>query len=795
MSLATSGGLGGAGVGGGGGMAMAHHAHAVAKPAAPPPPPQGSVPPGTSTAPPPSVMSALAADLLDKNQGLSAKQVRNLSKYPLVGVDLYASDPIVALFPPKSKEMSDETMPELVGKIKSRVEFKTSQVAHKTLRKWLTKSKTYDSLRSDSLGPGGVTLDRPHQWLGVRRLKDVPSFVRDSFPSIEKDTPKHAIAEESSSSVGVTLANGTLDGISTPTGDDFDRVLYKVRLDDSKKSLAVLPEEAVALLLGVAQFHVARRTPQIDEEHPDEPTEYPVSIALPAWACHDASIEALLDATGGAGVVFHRGIAALAGALLPSSETNKVLERLNRVRDAKWKEKQRQQATGDAEDDGASDDYPALLVLVGMTPDGVECTAVQVSSVQPKILSCIYGNYKVLSNVSYQTPDPESLIEKCVSELYTNLEEIAPESDGAVGFVPYGTTKQQRSIKDAVERVRTTLDTWEKVPVFLTKPECVAMGLCVLGAVSHGRVAALDTSGNKSKAQLALRVQNVAPTAVGIRMNYHGGAEKKWTPVKVIFDFDRRVPAGPYSVELNAAECAALREDMGLLGEEALSASTKKYEGSKAIPKREEAALNLRVQVVQKSQREGEWMNVGDTMLPLVKAEGLEDEANVACERVSLQLSLGISGIITSNLVGERESVVQATVSARNSKLRYYIGIFLAVAFFGGFLIKSYVEERIFEHDTRRLLAYYKHVVPGSFNDGDEHNARYLVWKYKGKKHKLWRRLELKYGEPILQLHEYEELEKSLSEEQDKEDDVEDLDEGSDGSDSNPEGNADEPDL
>ena len=106
-----------------------------------------------------------------------------------------------------------------------------------------------------------------------------------------------------------------------------------------------------------------------------------------------------------------------------------------------------------------------------------------------------------------------------------------------------------------------------------------------------------------------------------------------------------------------------------------------------------------------------------------------------------------------------RESVVQATKSARNSALRWYLGVFFAIAFFGGFLIKSYWEERVFERDTRRLLAYYKHVLPGSMSDGDKHNARYLVWKYRGKKEKLWRSLEKKYGEPVLNEWEWPEEE------------------------------------
>jgi hypothetical protein len=76
--------------------------------------------------------------------------------------------------------------------------------------------------------------------------------------------------------------------------------------------------------------------------------------------------------------------------------------------------------------------------------------------------------------------------------------------------------------------------------------------------------------------------------------------------------------------------------------------------------------------------------------------------------------------------------------------------------FIGGFLVKSFVEERIFTRDTERVLAYYKRVAPNSLHDGNEHGARYLVWKYKGKKDKLWRRLEAKYGIPVKHAWEWE---------------------------------------
>jgi hypothetical protein len=180
-------------------------------------------------------------------------------------------------------------------------------------------------------------------------------------------------------------------------------------------------------------------------------------------------------------------------------------------------------------------------------------------------------------------------------------------------------------------------------------------------------------------------------------------------------------------------------------------------EGSAGIPKREEAALNLRLQIVQKLTRDGAWMNVGDVMSPLVETDKNGNKS--ACEQLALELSLGATGLITNSLTGERETVAQATVSARNSKLRYYLGLLLAVAFFGGFLLKSWWEERVFERDTRRLMAYYKHAHPGSMQDGDNHNSRYLVWKYRGKKEKLWRSLEKKYGVEVLHEHEWPEEE------------------------------------
>jgi hypothetical protein len=214
---------------------------------------------------------------------------------------------------------------------------------------------------------------------------------------------------------------------------------------------------------------------------------------------------------------------------------------------------------------------------------------------------------------------------------------------------------------------------WRNVPVLGTKSDCIALGTAVLGAVTHGRQVVLVPRGDdgggsgKLRAELAIRVQNVAPAAVGYRISYHGGGgddeKASWTPVKTIFDFDRRIPAGPYPLEFSAAECAVHRASSsssgGRLGDEEFAKATKEMQAAKHIPAREEAALALRAEIVQKWTRDGPWIKVGETMEPLVKLDednlDADGEARrVACESVTLEISLGVHGMLTSSMEGER---------------------------------------------------------------------------------------------------------------------------------------------
>lgn len=662
---------------------MAHSAHANAMAvhrAAAQGQPGGSEIPGGAAAPPSSAGMALGADVVDKTQQLSLRQVRDLSKLPLVAVDLYEKEATVAWFPPKTDDpaIANAQFPTVAGKMKDGIALKATEDSHKTFKKWLNKDKTFEDLQAhvlvkhtnngDSASEGDgvvVTVESPELWLGLRRLEDGPKYLRKMVNVDDADSP--AIAEESSTGVGVTLANGSLEGTS-PQGDDFDRAVCKIRLCESKKALTVLPEELLQVVLNQAQYYVSLRhkattkgNKKNKEEKDDDGLDtdvssYPCVIAVPAPYCNDQSIEALLDATGGTGVVLQRSVCALAGALVPSTDQNKpnlLLAHIAKAIEERRKEFQRKQI----QNPDIEYDDTMIFLLAGVTKDVAECTAIQISSEQHEASACPFGNFQVMCNVSYRSDDPDSVLTKCISELYENLDTIAPEASTPLGFISYGCSAKQKEIAAKWQKLQKGLEDWEKITHFFTRLDGVATGAAVLGAVSHGRLTTtLRLPGKKPKPQLALRVQNVAPVAVGIKINYHGGKENMWTPPKTIFDFDRRVPAGPSSTDLVAAECALHRKKGGVadLDDEAFLKAVKEMEGAKGIPEREEAALNLRVQILQKFTRDGPWVKIGDEMSPLVVFSGKDDEEKTACEKVSLELSLGISGLISNALYGDR---------------------------------------------------------------------------------------------------------------------------------------------
>jgi hypothetical protein len=652
MSLAASGGFGGGAGAGGLSMATSAHAGAVAMPVHSNIPPAAEIP-GMGTTAPPANLSALGADLVDKSQQLSLKQVKDLSKMPIVAIDLYSNEPVVASFPPKVKDGSNDVLaPSVVGKMNEKIALKTSESSHKTFKKWLSKSKGYEDLQDDVFtkldDESAVVIQSPELWMGLRRLEEGPSHLKKMISFDDSNTP--AFAEESSQGVGITLANGTLDG-SVPEGDDFDRVVCKVRLHEKKKALTVLPEEMLQLILNQAQYHVARKSGVEDDM--ENIMSYPFAIAVPAPYCNDQSIEALLDATGNTGVIFQRSVCALAGALLPGTQEkpNLIMQHIQTT----MQKRQKAFSLEQIKNPDAKFDETVLLLLAGVTKDTAECTVIEISAKEDIHYACPYSKIKVVCNVSRRHETPDSILNKCVAELFETLDHVAPEAPTPIGMISYGSISEQKSIEAKWEKLKRGLETWEEIPCFSTKSDCVANGTGVLGGVSHGRLSTfVQVPGKKRpKAQLAIQTMNVAPVAVGVLINYHGCQSDKWAPVKTIFDFDRRVPAGPYSLDLSAAESAIHRE--GKISDESeedfFKAVTVK-ESAKYIPEREQAALNLRVQIVQKFTRDGEWVKIGDVMSPLTIVG--KDEEKTACETVSLELSVGLSGLITQSLVGDR---------------------------------------------------------------------------------------------------------------------------------------------
>lgn len=759
--------MAGAGAGGGhGGMMMAHNVNGNAVQnlaqqhgARPPPTANASASGGGPS-------NWLGHDVMDRQQkSLSINKVKAVAHLPLTAIDLYAAQPVVAYFPPRAEDtVLTQDRPVLLGKMQSQIALKANETAHKTVRKWLTQSKPFSAIKTDALTTekekDSVVIERPFKWLGMRRLDEAPDAYRSDPAALWDEGESHAIAEESVLEVGCRWKNGTLDGKSDPLGDDFDRVIARLRLVTTKKALTILPEEATQIILHQAQYHVASQTKVTDA---DEICQMPLAIAVPAYAMHDGAMEAMMDACqatpGGTGTLLPRPLCAIAGALSldPRSvkPTTELLQRIQKVR-----EHRQQVFRAENPDPEAHLEDVQQWILLGSTPDGVEATAVVLGEYQgSKQQLCPIGSIQIQSNVSLQG---KNTLERCadaIKMLHEALERMALE-EGAAGLLVYG-TEQDALCKSWNEATKGLDEDWKKLPTIRASPESVPVGTALLGAISHGRLAVeAKGSSGKKKIDLALRTQWVAPVAVGMAFHYDytGKTKKGWTPVKEVFDFDRRVPAGPFAVECKASDCVVYREGkVSHNDDEAFLKASKEAEGAKNVPMREKAALAFRIQMYQKWTRDGEWIPLGDPLEPLVALS--KNENRIACEAVTVEISLTATGMVSTMMVGDRESVQQATKTARWNYIQNAIAIGLAILFFGGFFIKSYWDDYVLNRDTKRLLAFYKHVVPDSIHDGDEGTARWLVYKYSGKKHKLWDSLEKKYGVPVPHLHEWPEEE------------------------------------
>mmetsp|Transcript_2747 Transcript_2747/g.4161 ORF Transcript_2747/g.4161 Transcript_2747/m.4161 type:complete len:81 (+) Transcript_2747:409-651(+) len=76
------------------------------------------------------------------------------------------------------------------------------------------------------------------------------------------------------------------------------------------------------------------------------------------------------------------------------------------------------------------------------------------------------------------------------------------------------------------------------------------------------------------------------------------------------------------------------------------------FEGKKGIPKREEAAFNLNIQIVQRTDRASEWVAVDDVIYPLrYTIEKDDEETKMKCESARLEVRMRGKKIHVSSLI------------------------------------------------------------------------------------------------------------------------------------------------
>lgn len=697
--------------------------------------------------------AALGADLVD-NQKTKTKNLKmSVAHLPIVCVDVFGENcvsyqpPGVVLETKKTKSGKQKVVerpvsgavPQSVGRLKNQGDLvlkADDDAAHKAIRRMLKGSagamkKVLASLPDSSNTSDDcvtVTLARPANLLGARSLAGVHSSIQSNYSSATVNNI------DESEKVKVNVKEQALDGTEA-TGDDFDRVAFDVKMHSGKSSLALLPEEALSVLIAEAKNMVYDALPLVkeydaddddaaaDDDGDDDPTDsYPVAVALPGW-CGDAAIEAAIEACGSReSMVFKRGVCALASALMDQSLHSKLEKELKDLSE-----------NGKGSTAQKAKEQPLLLVA-GLTPEGVELHFIQAGKTQASSLSPFGVLNSIVSNC-FQSSTPLSDLPSAFDVLCDNLEALLPERQPCA-VLTYGSETLQTDLAAELEKLATKKG-WSTGSCVSSRADAVSAGACAFVAYEHGR---LDDD--------FLKAKYVSTCAVGVRCNYFGDDDERKDDsiVQTVFDFDRKLPTSQYSIEFSSAECACVRANDG--SDDYTMDDVKALEGAKHVQAREEAAKALRVQVVQKFQRDGEWVNVGDEIKPLCM-EGEEEGELIGCEEMTHKLVLSSSGLITSSIDGERQSVLHAVKEAQKNKIWYYITVIGAILFFGGFMFKSWYGEVTFKKNTNKLLSYYSHVTPESLAAGDKRQAQYLVWKYGNNIDLLWRRLEVKYGIPV----------------------------------------------
>jgi len=761
--LSTSVGGGG---GGAGGIAMAYRA----------PPGQGassgpSAAPKISSAPMVS-NAALAADQTKKDL-----QAADLSIYPLVSIDFESSGgDAVAYAPPGGVAMPvplADAAP--VGSARAYVGTNGTDLvfdaggaaAYKSLKRMLLRGgpgnvgKTATASLAHS---GSVRLSRPHEYLGARRLADAATGA----------TGVGDIAPE----------GGTVDG-SSPCGDDDDRVVYPlgtlappVAEGKKKRDLTMLPDEAVGLAIAAAKRAVHEQVTESDtmlqkkfgkkataaklEDEFDvtDDLPYAVATAVAGYRLNDFYVEGLREAIAYSGsnvdeeLIYHRCTAAFVGAFLmrlkkdPTKAKSGDWDGL--IRTTMGEVKRLAGAGGQQKSSKCRSEQEQPVVLtVGLTPSGYDLHFLQVGDMSGGIFP--FGSVGSIAASCAVSPNATEDFDAALTALIPTFVRAAPNRRPCL-VLAYGSANDQAKAIDLLGKNKALQGLWASSknsggatpPLFTSATNVVSVGTAALAAGTEGRLPGDPVTERPA-----------ATWAVGIRLDFFG--DGKPGVVRQVFEFGRRLPAS-YDVEVSAAECAAARERGGncQIPEED-DDDVKKMGASKSIPKREEAALALQFQIVQKVRhgdgKDGDWVPVGGALRPLVymevkeKADGSETEGEeIGRENAVLNISVNTLGLITTKMGGDRQSVVQSTRTARSDKIKYYIGLLACILFFGGFAVKSYWDEYVLNRDAHRLLTYYKFVTPDKLGADNLRNARYTVYRYRADLDRLWRRLHLRYG-------------------------------------------------
>jgi len=704
-------------------------------------------------------------ELTTDEYGVRNKHGAPMEKYPHISIDLFGDTKDIVYHAPliisraQAQAQNEGNLLVCLGQhVDENICIKRTEQSYKIFKKFLRSDcseELYQQVLDHCLTTtteeeltDACVIKTPYLLLGARRIELVNEVTSSKYSIIQSSKTSSAIEplvdkNESNVESNVYIRNQTLGGSNIINNNDYDRVAFQIHILDNKKPLFVLPEEIVSLQLAkvrkIVQDDMKVRF-SYEEEKGISFLDYPIGLPVPSYIMTDALSEAVLDACNVLNTEYslttkelhnHRCLSAINGEIIRifngTSDGNKLLTTVRKYF-PKQKEKEEE-----------SVDSLPIIHYIGVTQNGIEGVSFQISADLTYI--------KCLSETGYQCNDPYSKVEKVLKDLKSSVSKLVPKKyRKPTAIITYGSLSTQiklhTQLKEMIGNEDSSFHSWKKATLISSKEEVTAYGACVL---------ATQVDIDMSDVIKDIDVKPVSNTCVGVRINKEA--------IKVIFDFDRRVPAGPYKLDLSAAEFVAKEQ---LQKEEVNQKEIDKYAGKKFIPQRESMAKGLKVQVYQKVERDGVWIPVGDVLKPLVKVEKKEDDEEevVACESSTLQLSLSVNGVLSAAVVGDFESVEQALENSRYTTIRYYGILTTVITLCVYFFIKSYWEEHTNNRDVKRLLHYYKIAAKNSFYDGDNWNARYVIWKYRGRRHVLWRRLEAKYGIAVPETWDEEEEEK-----------------------------------